>query len=74
MKQTELEYSEKLIEKYNKIFCYNYKNQDEIVECAIIDVTNTIEAFEDKIAWNRLHLDDDVKYYKDVLQILKDKL
>ena len=71
--KTEKEYSEMLIEQYNKIFCDNYKNQNEIVECAINDVQNTIEVLQriDEVTFIDEYYFD---YYNNVLNILKEKV
>lgn len=69
MKQTELEYSEMLIDKYASIITELADDiEDIVIQCAIIDVTNTIEALDKAL------LSLDQTYYQNVLQILKDKL
>lgn len=83
MNKTESEYAEVLIEKYRNIDCCNnhiYSYEDGnicnhlAIQCAIIDVTNTIEALDSlqsnrNVQWNKLNT-----YYQNVLQIIKDKL
>lgn len=67
--KSELEYANELIEKYEEITKYG-RWYDKIL-CAIQDVENTIEAFEN----NHLKIAiDNYVFYKNVLQILKDKL
>lgn len=75
--KTELEYANELIEKHNyKCFECNY--DWKAINSAIIDVENTIEALNlieiqasGNYYCNLLNL---IKYYQNVLQILKDKL
>ena len=83
MKQTEQKYAEALIQKYRNIDCcdnhiHSYEDGNICnhlaIQCAIIDVENTLEALDSlqsnrNIQWNKLNT-----YYKNVLKILKDKL
>jgi hypothetical protein len=69
--KTEQQYADELIDKYKELTKYGH--WDDCINCAIIDVTNTIEAmskmkliFSDRIVI--------LKYYKTVLTILKDKI
>lgn len=73
MNQTENEYADSLIKMYNdKISNTEIYWADEIsVECAVIDVNNTIDLINTMPNDIALHYN---KYYETVLQILKDKL
>lgn len=78
MKKTELEYAEQLIEQYRiRMGSRGYQNFKSVcVQCAINDVTNTLEAlteltsghYTDEIIVNQ------VQYYQTVLNILKEKV
>lgn len=82
MKQTEEQYANELIDKYRKLAkmwdCYHdvpLEDKNDI-QCAIIDVENTIEALR-KILNKTIHpelIQGWINYYNGVLQILKDKL
>ena len=74
--KTELEYADELIEKYGLNVFNNFDYiiaVNNSIKCAIIDVENTIEAMSQmKLIFSDRELI--LKYYKNVLQILKDKL
>ena len=75
MKKTELEYAEQLIEQYRiRMGSRGYQNFKSVcVQCAINDVTNTLEALQRiDVAThiNEYYFD----YYQTVLNILKSKL
>jgi len=61
--KTENEYAEALIEKYINEFVFIKEKHS--IQCAIIDVENTIKALWDE---------HKIQYYQNVLKILKDKL
>lgn len=74
MKNSPQEYAEMLINKYTKI---QYMAIEEyipnsipvLIECAIIDVTNTTNALV-----NTNYLPHNIEFYIEVLKILKSKL
>jgi hypothetical protein len=78
--KTEQQYADELIEKHVKNLIVNssdHFNYGSVsVKCAIIDVTNTIEAIEDILIREYGHclIDMGQVYYKTVLTILKDKI
>jgi len=75
--KTEQQYAIELILKYIKIIesVSNYgDNEPEAIQCAIIDVTNTIEALDSLSHRVDAYVYDSLQYYKTVLTILKDKI
>lgn len=108
MKETELEYANRLIDKYNisreSVDEYYTMTKYQIIKCAIQDVENTIEALDkcqlvhrryymngggfgddnlgkeitdpdiNNDGRNYIAISNDIYYYQNVLQILKDKL
>jgi hypothetical protein len=68
MKQTEQQYAEALIDKYKEVTKYGHL--DDCIKCAIIDVTNTIEALDN----TDFLLHKEYTYYQTVLTILKEKI
>jgi hypothetical protein len=70
MKQTEQQYAEALIEKYKEVTKYGH--WDDCIKCAIIDVTNTIEALTKFIHIH--YVAEEYDYYQTVLTILKEKI
>ena len=83
MKQTEEQYANELIKRYNSImigFAFkgeiSIRNKNRFILLAIQDVENTIEALR-KILNKTIHpelIQGWINYYNGVLQILKDKL
>ena len=81
MEQTPDEYANELIEKFlqlKKIETFGWSGMDVkmAIQCAIIDIENTIEALSDiefTDCWdsNKKEL---IKYYTEALTILKSKL
>jgi hypothetical protein len=72
--KTENDYADYLIDKYKELTKYGH--WDDCIKCAIIDVTNTIEALTELTCGNYTDelLVNQLEYYNNVLQILKDKL
>lgn len=74
--KTELEYVDELIEKYYQLSPKEYGTSRAMqygIECAIIDVENTIKAFNKLDGWTKLQVESEIGYYEKVLKILKDK-
>lgn len=71
----EIEYAEELIEQY-MYRCYECDTFNRAINCAIIDVENTIEALTELTSGHYTDelLTNSITYYQTVLQILKDKL
>ncbi len=66
----EKQYADELIEQYYNIYDFHPKYA---IQCAIIDVTNTIKAMSQmKLIFSDRELV--LKYYQTVLQILKERL
>ena len=77
--KTENEYAEALIEQYmrlKKIETMGWSGMDSImaIQCAINDVQNTIEALNSLDSWTKLHIESELNYYNNVLNILKEKV
>ena len=73
--KTEQEQAEMLIEQYYKLFSNSVSHitMDRAIRCAINDVTNTIEAMSQmKLIFSDRELI--LKYYNNVLNILKEKV
>ena len=67
--KTPQQYADELIGKY---YLEDLIDSNLAVYCAIIDVQNTIEAINPYPDSN--YASENIEYYKQVLQILKDKL
>ena len=88
MELTPEEYAELLIEQHCSIIPIEAAFNDTVesanlkliadnrasINCAIQDVKNTIKAFNSLDAWTKLHVESELKYYHDVLEILERKL
>ena len=80
MKINENECAEMLIKQYSNILgksdTMGWSGMDSImaIQCAINDVQNTIEAFNRLDSWTKLHIESELNYYNNVLNILKEKV
>lgn len=74
--KTEKEYADELIEQYMVALAPCDGISDDWIQCAIIDVTNTIKAIENivKLEYGHTSIDIGQTYYQTVLQILKERL
>jgi hypothetical protein len=75
--KTENEYAEILIEQYYLVQTndgYYCMSKYMAIQCAINDVHNTIEAFNSLDSWTKLHIESELNYYNNVLNILKEKV
>lgn len=72
MELTPEEYAHKLIEKYAINIAFNTSHM--CLQCAMIDVNNTIESLESLDSWTKLHVNEEIQFYKEVSKILYNKL
>lgn len=71
--KTEKEYADELVDYYHKLLYQFDRPSNSYIHCAINDVTNTIKAMSQmKLIFSDRELV--LKYYKTVLQILKERL